>query len=175
MKKIIFLEGLPNVGKTTIIQNIKKLGLKNIYTVDEVINNDTKQERTEYYLKNDELKLDCYDDGIIVIDRGMISTISYEQAKHIINPTYNCDKANIWFNDIKKLYDKDYVKVLYLKRSNGSIFLPYEDNNDPYGSVENQKLLESISLFNIKKYVKNYEIKEYDYYSIGDVIYEIVN
>lgn len=38
MKNIIFLEGLPGVGKTTIVNAIKKLNTKNVYVVDEVIN-----------------------------------------------------------------------------------------------------------------------------------------
>ena len=38
MKKIIFLEGLPTVGKTYLINEIKKRNYKNVFTVEELIN-----------------------------------------------------------------------------------------------------------------------------------------
>ena len=44
MKKIIFIEGLPTVGKTYLINEIKKRNLQNIYVVDELINQNIKME-----------------------------------------------------------------------------------------------------------------------------------
>ena len=38
MKKIIFLEGLPGIGKTTLINEIRNLNIPNVYVVDEIIN-----------------------------------------------------------------------------------------------------------------------------------------
>lgn len=175
MKKIIFLEGLPNVGKTTIINHIRKLSLPNIYVVDEIINKDISQNRTNFYLLNDELKINKYNSGTIIVDRGIISTISYEQTKKIINTNYNDEKTIKWFNSVKAFYNDNNVKVIYLKRLKENYVLPYDDVTDPYGSTNNQKLLEAISLYNLKKYVKNYEIKEYEFSKLEEVVYEIIN
>ena len=40
MKKIIFLEGLPSVGKTYLVTTIKNMNLKDVHIVDEIINPD---------------------------------------------------------------------------------------------------------------------------------------
>ena len=42
MKKIIFIEGLPTVGKTYLVNEIRKRNLQNVYVVDELINPDIK-------------------------------------------------------------------------------------------------------------------------------------
>lgn len=173
MKKIVFLEGLPGVGKTTIINNLKKIN--NVNVVDEVINPQHEENRTKYYLKNDDLKINLYNEGLIVIDRGYLSTISYEQAKKIINNKYDNSMALKWFEERKDLYYKKNVYVMYLKRPNEDYHLPYEDKNDPYGSIENQKLLESVTIFNLKKYSKNQKIIEYSFDKMQEVINEIIN
>ena len=54
MKKIVFLEGLPGVGKTTIINYLKDNYKVNV--VDEIINTTACNNRTEFFLKNDDLK-----------------------------------------------------------------------------------------------------------------------
>ena len=173
MKKILFLEGLPGVGKTTLINNLRKL--KEVNVVDEVINQNNKDNRTNYYLKNDELKLNLYNKGLIVIDRGFISTLSYEQSKSIINDNYDDTTTLKWFKKFKDIYNKENVYVLYLKRENEDYYLPYKDNKDPYGSVDNQKLLEEITLFNIKKYTKNNKIINYNFDKMTEVINEIIS
>lgn len=173
MKKIIFLEGLPGVGKTTIINYLKDKYKINI--VEEIINNNSNDNRTKYFLENDEMKYRLYDNGLIVIDRGFFSTISYEQAKSVINLNYDCSEAVRWFENYKNIYNDSNVLVLYLKRKNENYYLPYKDEYDPYGSVNNQKLLESITLFNIRKYSNSYKIIEYSYENIMEVINEIIN
>ena len=173
MKKILFLEGLPGVGKTTLINNLRKL--KEVNVVDEVINQNNEDNRTNYYLKNDELKLNLYNKGLIVIDRGFISTLSYEQSKSIINDNYDDTTTLKWFKKFKDIYNKENVYVLYLKRENEDYYLPYKDNKDPYGSVDNQKLLEEITLFNIKKYTKNNKIINYNFDKMTEVINEIIS
>ena len=173
MKKIIFLEGLPGVGKTTIINNIRKI--ENVNVVDEVINSQNEDNRTNYYLKNDELKFNLYADGLIVFDRGFLSTISYEQTKKIINNDYDESIALKWFENYKSIYKENNVIVIYLKRSNDNYYLPYKDDKDPYGSIENQKLLETISLYNLKKYAKKYKVLEYSFDKMEEVINEIIS
>ena len=44
MKKIIFIEGLPTVGKTYLVNEIKKRNLQNVHVVDELINQNIKME-----------------------------------------------------------------------------------------------------------------------------------
>ncbi len=173
MKKIVFLEGLPGVGKTTIINYLKDNYKVNV--VDEIINTTACNNRTEFFLKNDDLKYGLYDDGLIIIDRGFISTISYEQTKSIINKNYNCEAAIKWFNNKKEIYAKDNIFVIYLKRTNDKLYLPYNDAKDPYGTITNQKLLEEISLYNLKKYSRNYKIINYSFENMMEVINEIIN
>ena len=80
MKKIIFIEGLPGVGKTYLVNKIKAMNLDNVYVVDELINPDIDNPFTdeeEIFLKNDEMKVYKHDKGTIIIDRGPISTLVY--------------------------------------------------------------------------------------------------
>ena len=173
MKKIIFLAGLPGVGKTTIINYLKdKFKVK---IVNEIINDNLNDNRTKYFLENDEMKYRLYDNGLIVIDRGFLSTISYEQTKSIIDLNYDCYEAVRWFKKHKKTYSDSNVLVLYLKRVSENYYLPYKDELDPYGSINNQKLLESITLFNLKKYSSNYKIIDYSYENMMEIINEIIS
>ena len=184
MKKIIFLEGLPGVGKTTIANNIKQLVNVNIHVVDEIIKkniiNTISDEETDY-MKNDEMKIKTEFDGIIVIDRGPISTLSYNQARSIINSKFDAQPVIKWFNKIKKIYNQKDVSILYLttnKKSyklSKSYNLSYDNNLDPFGSYDNQDLVEAISIFNCKKYCKNTIIKEYHKENMEDIINEIIN
>ncbi|MDO4394844.1 MAG: hypothetical protein Q4C23_02565 [Mycoplasmatota bacterium] len=75
MKKVVFVEGLPSVGKTYLVNEIRKMALQNVYVVDEIINPEIKNpfsDSEDKFLKNDEMKLNKYNDGIIIIDRGPI-------------------------------------------------------------------------------------------------------
>ena len=47
MKKIIFIEGLPGVGKTYLVNKIKAMNLDNVYVVDELINPDINNPFTD--------------------------------------------------------------------------------------------------------------------------------
>lgn len=170
-KRIIFIEGLPGVGKTTMINSIRNI--ENVNVVDEVINSQLEENRTKYFLKNDEIKINLYKEGLIVIDGGFLNTISYEQAKKIINPNYDNSLALKWFDNRKNIYKKSNIFVLYLKRSDNDYFLLYDDNN-PFGTVENQKLLETISIYNLKKYAKNYKIIDYDYNEMEKIISKFI-
>ena len=92
MKKIIFIEGLPTVGKTYLVNEIRKKNLQNVYVVDELINPDIKNafiDSEDKFLKNDEMKVNKYNDGIIIIDRGPISTLVYNQVLHLIDNNYD--------------------------------------------------------------------------------------
>ena len=58
MKKIVFIEGLPGVGKTYLVNEIRKLCLKDVYVVDEIINQDIENpfiDSEDKFLLNDEM------------------------------------------------------------------------------------------------------------------------
>ncbi len=177
MLKIVILEGLPNVGKTTIINKIRSLNLDNVYTVDEIIKpeiiNKFSNDESEY-MKNDEMKLNKYKEGLVIIDRGPISTLSYNQANSIINRYFNAKPVIDWFEDLYQNMDKE-IKIIYLKRIEDEFYIPYENDKDAFGSIENQKLLESISIYNCKKYFKNTEVRLYDKHDMEGLIDEVIN
>ena len=171
MKKIYFLEGMPKVGKTTIINKLRN-ECSNINIVDELLLNDYNNQ--DSFIQNDIKKINMYKDGIIVIDRGLISTLSYNETKMIIDKNFKeYPKVLKWFKKNKYIYESNNVKTIYLKSNNYQ--LRYSNKLDPYGSYENQKLLEKITIKNIKKYCQNYEIRNYSFDQIDEVIYEIVN
>ena len=67
MKKIVFLEGLPGVGKSTIIKSIKQRGIPYVNCVEELINEDIFSNRSfgqEIFMKNDDIKIDKFSDGL---------------------------------------------------------------------------------------------------------------
>ena len=179
VRKIIFLEGLPGVGKTTLIKKIESLNYKNIDVVHEIINKtilDNKPTTQLDFMINDDLKLSKYNSNCI-IDRGPISTLSYNEAKQQIDKDYKFDnsKTNQWFENYKSLLSSDDTYVYFLTTNKKSYHLPYNNTKDPYGSIKNQKLLETITLTNCKKYVKNLIIKEYHKKNLEELAYEIVD
>ena len=91
--KIVFLEGLPGVGKTTLVNALKLKKNKNIHTVDEIIVN--LQEKTpinqNIFIVNDNKKINSYCSGTIVIDRGPISTLSYNQVRAMLDKSFSKD------------------------------------------------------------------------------------
>ena len=176
MKKIIFLEGLPGIGKTTLINEIRKKKLPNVYVVDEIINenilNNIRVNEQEFLL-NDYMKVNKYNDGIIVIDRGPISTLSYSETKKIMDTNFNLDNA---INDFKK-YINIYrdSKIVYLTNKGNSYSITVPNTNSPYGTIENQKLLEEISIYKTKKYCENTIVLEYFKKDMEEIINEIIN
>jgi len=177
MKKIVFLEGLPGVGKTTIANSIKKLNLDNVYVVDEIIKEDIINRVSDFesdYMENDEMKLNKYNEGLIVIDRGPISTLAYNQTKKIIDNNFDSQPVLDWFESVKDVYSEE-IKILFLTNKGTEYKITSDSNMDPYGSVENQKLLEAVSLFNCKKYSDNVIVREYHKLDMEDVINEIIN
>lgn len=178
MKKMIILEGLPGIGKTTIVNKIKSLHLDNVYAVDEIIKPEIidkfSDDETEYMI-NDELKISKYNNGIIIMDRGPISTLSYNQTNTIINKEFNSTPVVNWFLELMDKLNDNNIKIIYLKRKDNEFYLPYENEKDAFGSIENQQLLENITIYNCKKYFKNFEIVDYDKNKMEEFINEIIN
>lgn len=177
MRKIVFLEGLPGVGKTTIVNTIKRMNIPNVFVVDEIaiyISEKTPINQ-ESFVRNDEIKLSLFDEGIIIIDRGPISTLSYNMARSIIDKEFDSSKVINWFNGIKDSLYHDNISVVYLKNFGDDYYLPFENVMDPYGSVDNQKLLEQVTILNCRRYLKNFRIREYHKKDMEAVIDEIVN
>lgn len=175
MRKITFLEGLPGVGKTTIVNILKEN--YNLLICNEIENSkiiDKINDDQSLYMKNDEIKINKYQQGNIVIDRGLISTMAYNIAKKQIDKTYNNEKVLNWFEKNKDIYNQDFVSVIYLKRKDYKI--PYNDIYDPYGSLNNQKLLEEVTIDLCNKYVRKLKIINYQYETdLEMIINEIIN
>ncbi len=182
MKKICFLEGLPGVGKTTIIEKIRNLNLKDVFVVDEIVLKEIFKKINldqNLYLKNDNIKIDMFKDGTIIIDRGPISTFSYNQARHIIDIDFDfsLEKVESWFKNFIELYKDSNVFVYYLIKGNENYLIRYSNDKDPYGNAENQKFLQEITMFNCKKYVKNIYFKPFNIEkdNLLELINEIIN
>lgn len=177
MRKIIFIEGLPNVGKTYLVNKIREKNLKNFFIVDELINPDIENPFTDaenVFLKNDELKVNKYNSGIILIDRGPISTLVYNQVNHIINSSYDAKFVEKWFKQFIELYNSDNTYNYYLynpKTCEPSL----NDKTNPFGSEDNLELTHALTIFNLKKYAKNFKIIIYTKSNIEEVIDEIIN
>lgn len=177
MKKIIFLEGLPGVGKTTIANSIKKIGRPDVHVVDEIIKEDiinNVSDNEKDYMINDEMKIKKYEDGLIVIDRGPISTLSYNQTRKIIDEKFDANPVIEWFKSVEYIYQEN-IKIIFLTNKGKNFKITSDNQFDPYGGIENQRLLESITLFNCLKYSKDVIVREYYQDNMEDVINEIIN
>lgn len=177
MRRIVFLEGLPGVGKTTIANTIKKMNIPNVFVVDEIVIDLSEKTpiNQDPFVRNDEIKLSMFDEGLIVIDRGPISTLSYNMTRSIIDKGFDSSKVVNWFNGIKDSLQYDNVSAIYLGNFGESYYLPFENAMDPYGSVDNQKLLEQVTISNCKQYLKNFRTREYHKRDMEAVINEIIN
>lgn len=179
MRKIVILEGLPKVGKSTLLQKIKSKNLDNVYTVDELfIQRAIQKEATTLdFMANDDAKLACEKDGLWIVDRGPISTLSFNETKYIVDKDFFFDLNLVkeWFLKWIPFLQSDNVVVYYLIGEEQSYQLRYNDSTCPHGTVENQKLMEAISLYNCRKYVKNLTIKQYKYEMLDEVANEIIS
>lgn len=176
MKRYIFLEGLPGVGKTTIINYIKER-YSNVNVVDEIINEVILKQTSfseDDFIKNDEMKLNKYKDGVIIFDRGPISSLSYSQVKKIIDNNYDISKALKLFEKYRDIFKED-CKIVYLTNGGKEYFIPSFSDISPYGTVDNQKLLEAISLYNCKKYCSNVIVIDYNKDNMEEVVNEIIS
>lgn len=177
MNRIIFLEGLPGVGKTTIANTVKKMHIPNVFVVDEIVINLCEKTpiAQESFIRNDEIKLSMFDEGLIIIDRGPISTLSYNMTRSIIDKKFDSSKVVNWFNGLKDSLNSDNVSTIYLRNFGKNYYLPFENAMDPYGSINNQKILEQVTISNCRRYLKNFRIREYHKKDMGAVIDEIIN
>lgn len=177
MKKIVFIEGLPGVGKTYLVNEIRKLCLKDVYVVDEIINQDIENpfiDSEDKFLLNDEMKISKYDAGTIIIDRGSISTLVYNQVLHLIDNEYDSSLVEKWFKQFISLYENNGTYTYYL--NSPGVYKPsLNDPNNPFGSIENLKLTHEITLFNLKKYAKNYKLFNYNKKNIKELLNEIID
>lgn len=177
MKKIIFIEGLPNVGKTYLVNKIREKNIENVNVVDELINpkiNDPFTDQENIFLENDELKINKYNDGLIIIDRGPISTLVYNQVNHLINNNYDAKYVEEWFKKFDKLY-KDCNTYNYYLYNPGVYEPSLNDNTNPFGSDNNLELSHALTIFNLNKYAKNYKVIIYKKDNIEEIIDEIIN
>jgi len=171
--QIIIFEGLPLVGKTTLINYIRSLNNKEIKCVDELIL-DTEELNQDSFMKNDIEKVNKYKDGLVFIDKAFIATLSYNQMLDYLNGNKDLRKVEEWFKkEAIPFYKRDDVLTLYLKSK--EMRLRETNPNTPHGSIENQKKIEEITLNNIKTYCKNFEIVNYEQNEMGAFVDEIIN
>lgn len=173
---IIILEGLPSVGKSTIVATLQARG---ITTVEEVIadtENHLDRQSQEFFMNSDTTKVStaiAAEKALVVMDRGPISTLAYNLTKHKIDKSFDFMPSVTWFTTMIPFYERDDVRTIYLQ---GKSALPYTDANDPYGSEENQKLLEEITLQLINLFTLHAATVRYDYASDqGKFIDEILD
>ena len=178
--KIVILEGLPGVGKSTIVKNITSYD-KDIITINEIVYNKIFENVNLYqemYFHNDDLKMQkALDADKAIVDRGPISTLSYNQVRSILdeNFDYNLKDTYKWFENYKNILNSDNVYVLYFTTEGKDYYIPYNNPLDPYGSKNNQEILEKVSLMNCKKYCKNLVVIKYNKQNMEELIYEIIN
>ena len=173
IKKIILLEGLPMSGKTTICDNLKRCKNNRLHIVDEIVIISDNNNIQDFFMKNDDLKCNMYGDGIVVIDRGPISTLSYNEAKKKIIGNNEYEKVLNWFEkNYSSFYSNPKVFTYYLV--NKKRVREYNDL-DIYGSIKNQEILEKITVKNIKHYCLNFKIINYSYEEMENLIDEIIN
>lgn len=176
MKKLIIIEGLPGIGKTTLVNAIRNKKLDNVFIIDEIINQKITIDgiyTEDEFIENDIQKIKLIKDGITIMDRGLISLMSYSQVKSILDLSYDISKAKQMFLQYKYILENS--KVFYLTNRLNEIKLTSDDINSPYGTVENQKMLEDISINNVKKYCKEYVIREYYKDDMEKLIDEIIS
>lgn len=115
MKKVVFVEGLPSVGKTYLVNEIRKMNLQNVYVVDEIINPDIKNtflDSEDKFLKSDEMKLNEYNDGIVVIDNSANKIKKYLDAETIKKMNLESQKKLKNNYNLEKNFDIFFRKVL---------------------------------------------------------------
>ncbi len=176
MRKIIFIEGLPGVGKTKLVNAIREKNISNVTIVDEIINERITKANIyseDEFINNDIQKIESITDGIVILDRGILSSLSYSQAKSIIDLSFDVSKARNAFLKYRNILEES--KVFYLTNNLKNITITSDDENSPYGTINNQELLEYISLYNIKRYCKDYVIREYYKEDMEALINEIIN
>lgn len=179
MKKIIFIDGLPGVGKTTLVNHIRAKNIVGVLSVEEIVNpkiknNVNTKDGQDIYLENDVMKINKYDEGFIVIDRSPISTIAYNLTRKALDKSFTNINPVAWQKLFSKFFQDEDVMVYYLQNPD-NYYCPYKDPKDPYGSVENQKLLEQAALKVLKKSVKNYKLVEYHKKDMKELANEIIN
>lgn len=180
--RIVVLEGLPGVGKSTLIQMLRARGVVCIDETDGIEKDhkiDGNAAAQIVFMKNDLQKIKTarsQTGRLIVMDRGPMSTLAYNLVKHKLSNTFNFMPVVTWFEQFTKdFYANDNVRVVYLQGNNT---LPYDDSSDPYGSQPNQQVLESVTLSLIQTFAKNYTIRKYDYKILSDqeeLIHEILS
>lgn len=178
--KIIVLEGLPGIGKTTITKYIAE-HYSDVTTVDEIIYEKIFANINLYqhmYFENDDLKINkAVNSYKAIVDRGPISTLSYNFAKGIIDKNFlnQVNMATEWFEKHQGFLKSDDVLVIYLTNNGLRYRISYDNSMDPYGSLDNQVLLENISIYNCKRYCKNLIIKDVHQEKLEAVADEIIN
>ena len=92
----------------------------------------------------------------------------------MIDNDYNASYVEEWFKQFIDIYNSDNVCSYYLYDP-GNYHPSLNDDKNPFGSIDNLKLTHALTIFNLKKYAKNYKTIIYKKSNIEEVINEIIN
>lgn len=166
-KRIIFIEGLPNVGKTTLVAALKNRGFASVPELPESIATlgaATRNDDQKVYMQNDmeKFRLAKAEHGMTLVDRGPLSTLAYNMARHALDKNYDVTPVVDWFGSRvqQQIYGRSDVLTVYLK---GKTLPSYNSSTDPYGSTANLAALENVTLQLLKLLPIEAIVIDYDY------------
>ena len=117
-----------------------------------------------------------YDEtGIYAFINGIYFFSESEAAvQTLIDNSYDASYVEYWFKQFIDIYNNDNVCSYYLYDP-GNYHPSLNDDKNPFGSIDNLKLTHALTIFNLKKYAKNYKAIIYKKSNIEEVINEIIN
>ena len=142
--------------------------------VNEIVTDVVQGAMQVEWINNDKKKINMYDDGLIIIDRGPISTLSYNETQDLLTGNSELLDVYSFFKQYQSIYN-DSVTYYLKRRNNDNYYIPFDDEFNPYGSVKNQQLLEKVTLHNCYKICNKFKIIDYDYQNMEDLINEIID
>ena len=157
---IIILEGLPGVGKTTLVNDLRS---QNIFCIDELPTTKILLDTQESFMQNDSQKVAEAQDSnekLIIMDRGPISTLAYSLTKHKIDKSFDFMPTVTWFTTMIPFYKQPDVHTIYLR---GNSTPPYVNQDDPYGSDRNLSILDATTRHLIAIFTASSSVRQYAY------------
>ena len=161
---IIFFEGLPGAGKTSVANVLSKTP-GNFLVVPEIIYkkrfpkyHNSKNQR--YFFENDENKLEraikiSQEGKVAIVDRSPLSTYTFNYTKSILNNEPVSENVEKWFEKTWLKLTKVNVVIFYLKvspkigmlRKNRTV-----DHKEPWSNLKGLRLTRNLYENFIKKY-----------------------
>jgi predicted ATPase len=158
MAKILVLEGLPRVGKSTLLGNLRNNYKKDKGSFIECIGELVTDPAILESQKNSSQLAFMYNDAVkallattsqldyAIVDRGPLSTLAYN--KTLLDMGLCDDETySILYEECKWVYRNFFENSLHIYMYNDARPTPtVKDDKNPYGTVENLLLLERNTL-----------------------------